>query len=165
MTFYIEQIKIDLAEDKYGLRLTALDHELPLPGQSIEEAKNTITENFEIVSTKYKKSTLGIIPTEELNEVCLKVVLYYFYLYNSWRSIYEKEKVFVGIRKKNNVYKILSIENMTNKIYKQCEYHNNKIKLDFAFELILHANMKTKMFKINLNQYHRCHNIRYHMTM
>ncbi|HWR34066.1 MAG TPA: hypothetical protein VN451_11080, partial [Chitinophagaceae bacterium] len=26
------------------------------------------------------------------NEVCLKIVLYYFHLYNSWKSLYEKEK-------------------------------------------------------------------------
>jgi len=92
VTFYIEQIKIELVQDAYGLTLTALNNEFPLPGQTIAEAKNTITENFKIVSTKYQKSTPGIVPAEELNEVCLKVVLYYFYLYNLWRSIYEKEK-------------------------------------------------------------------------
>jgi hypothetical protein len=92
VTFYIEHIEIELTEDAYGLTLKALKNEFPLPGQTIAEAKNTITGNFKIVSTKYQKSSPGIIPVEELNEVCLKVVLYYFYLYNLWRSIYENEK-------------------------------------------------------------------------
>ena len=29
---------------------------------------------------------------EELDEICLRVALHYFYLYNSWRSVSEKEK-------------------------------------------------------------------------
>ncbi len=92
MTFYLEKIKIDLTENPHGLQLLALDEELPLPGQTMEETKDTVTKNFKIVNEKYAKTASSIIPIEELNEICLRLVIYYFYLYNSWRSLYEKEK-------------------------------------------------------------------------
>lgn len=92
MIFYIEQIKIEVTEDEYGIRLKIWDDEWLLPGQSIAETKDTIIKNIDIVSTKYIKKATGLIPAAELNEVCLKIVVHYFYLYNLWRSIYEKEK-------------------------------------------------------------------------
>lgn len=92
MFFYIERIKIELTEDEYGLRLKTTDADLPLPGQTIAETTETIEKNFKIVQEKYKTSASGKIDTDELNEVSLKIVLHYFYLYNTWKSIYEKEK-------------------------------------------------------------------------
>jgi len=92
VTFYIEKIKVELIEATQGLRLTALDLELPLPGQSIEETKETVGKNFETVKEKYQPAASAIMTTEELDEICLRVTLHYFYLYNSWRSVSEKEK-------------------------------------------------------------------------
>lgn len=92
MTFYIEKIKIDLTEDSYGIRLTTAGDTLPLPGQTIAETMDTVGKNFDLVKVHYIKSAAGKIDTDELDEVCLKIVLYYFYLYNTWRRTYEKEK-------------------------------------------------------------------------
>jgi len=83
MTFYIEQIKIELTEDAYGLRLNALNDVFPLPGQTVAVTKDTITKNFERVIAKYKETAADIVTGEDLNEVSLKIVLHYFYLYNS----------------------------------------------------------------------------------
>lgn len=92
MTFYIAAMKIDLTEDAYGLRMAALDSEWPLPGQSLEETRRIITGNFEMVREMYAIASSNAISDEDLNEVSLRVVIYYFYLYNSWKGIYEKEK-------------------------------------------------------------------------
>jgi hypothetical protein len=92
MTFDIEQIKIDLVENQYGLQMTVFNDGYPLPGQSIGETKDTITKNFGIVKGKYLQLASDTISPEELNEISLKVVIHYFYLYNSWKSQYEKEK-------------------------------------------------------------------------
>jgi hypothetical protein len=92
MDFFIEAIKIELSEDAYGLRLKTLDFEYPLPGQSLEETMDVLTKNFETVQAKYGKALSKNIVQEDINEISLRIVLYYFYLYNSWRSLYEKER-------------------------------------------------------------------------
>lgn len=92
MFFHIEKIKIELTEDLYGIRLKTATDDLPLPGQTISETMETVRKNFEIVQEEYKKPTPDNIDMDEVNEVCLKIVLYYFYLYNSWKKTNEKEK-------------------------------------------------------------------------
>lgn len=91
MIFYIENIQIELTKSQHGLRLEAFGDVLPLPGQTIIQTKKIITENFHVVKTKYEKNVFDKIPAGDLNEVSLKIVLHYFYLYNSWKSLCEKE--------------------------------------------------------------------------
>ncbi len=81
-----------MIEDQYGLRLSALNNGWPLPGQTLEETKEVITKNFELVKEKYADVSSNSIYPEDLLEVCLRIVIHYFYLYNLWRSIYPQEK-------------------------------------------------------------------------
>ena len=92
MVFYIETMQIELIENQYGLQLTMGDYQSPLPGQTIAETTDTIKRNFEILKSQYAKTASGTIEVKELNEVCLKIVLYFFGLYNSWKYANEKEK-------------------------------------------------------------------------
>lgn len=92
MTFYIEQIKIDLIENQYGLQLTTTDVVLPLPGQTFAETMDIIHKNFRILKSHYLKTASSEIEPAELNEVCLKIVLHFFGLYNSWKYSNEKHK-------------------------------------------------------------------------
>lgn len=92
MTFYIENIKLEINTDAYGVQLEALDKAWPLPNQSLEETKRILTENFSMVCQKYLPHTTGIILPEDLHAVCLQIVVHYLYLYNMWRGLYEKEK-------------------------------------------------------------------------
>jgi hypothetical protein len=92
MIFFIEKIKIELTENQYGLQLERANGATPLPGQTLAEATDTIQKNFESVKAHYGKLASETIPPDELNEVCLKIVLHYFYLYNSWKYSNEKEK-------------------------------------------------------------------------
>jgi len=92
MVFFIEKIKIELTENQYGLQLETAHETLPLPGQTLAEATDTLQKNFESVKAHYSKLAPETILPDELNEVCLKIVLHYFYLYNAWKYSNEKEK-------------------------------------------------------------------------
>lgn len=92
MIFTIETLQIDLIENQYGLHMTAFTDEFPLPGQTLEETKSVITNNFKIVKEKYIKAASNGVSLDDINEVSLKIVIHYFYLYNTWKSLYEKEK-------------------------------------------------------------------------
>lgn len=92
MILSIEKIEIELIEDQYGLKMTAFENKYPLPGQTLEETQAVLTKNFDIVKEKYLQASLDIIDTDDLHEVCMKIVLHYFYLYNTWKSMYEKDK-------------------------------------------------------------------------
>jgi hypothetical protein len=92
MTFYLEGIKLDLTQVTHGLRLDALDSTWPLPGQTPEETKRILSENFEVVRQKYADLSAGSISPEDLHEVCLHIAIYYFFLYNSWKYSNPKHK-------------------------------------------------------------------------
>ncbi|MGB4959138.1 MAG: hypothetical protein WBO36_06645 [Saprospiraceae bacterium] len=92
MNFVIEGINIELRKDAKALRANILDEGYYFSFQSFQETKDTITSNFYVVKEHYSQTALLTISMTELNEVSLKIVLYYFQLYNSWRSIYEKYK-------------------------------------------------------------------------
>lgn len=93
MIIYIEQIKIELTENQYGgLYLTMGGQKNLLPGQSFEQAETIIRKNFEILKSQFLKTASSKIKIEELNEVCLKIVLYWYGLHNSWKYSNEKEK-------------------------------------------------------------------------
>ncbi len=92
MTFYLEKIKIELTENQYGLQLESGDTKLLLPGQTFAETMDIINKNFEILKSQYLKTASSTIETVELNEVCLKIVLFFFGMYNSWKYSNEKQK-------------------------------------------------------------------------
>ena len=92
MFFSIESIKIELIETQFGLHLKMEDYQYPLPGQTIDETVNIIRKNFEILKSQYSKTASGKLKDEEINEVCLKIVLHFFGMYNSWKYSNKKEK-------------------------------------------------------------------------
>ncbi|HRG32887.1 MAG: hypothetical protein JNK69_09935 [Saprospiraceae bacterium] len=112
MVFYIEKIKIELSENIHGIHLTTEFQNYPLPGQTIEETIKTVTQNFKIVHDHFSKSAKDKIDADDFNEVCLRIVLYYFYLHNSWRTTNSKfEKIDLTFQTKYyshpNTYDIL----------------------------------------------------------
>lgn len=139
MFFFIERIQIELEEDQYGLRLTAFNESLPLPGQTLEETTATVTKNFYIAVSNYKERTDDIIPIADLYEVCLKKVLHYFYLYNSWRTLYEKEKN----RSRELVEKDFSHPNTNDKII---QYLNIKMPQNILINASLCVVLKKRRY-------------------
>jgi len=92
MVFEIEHLKIELTENEYGILLNAFNSPILLPGQSLYKAKEIVLNNFKFVKTHFLKFYCSEIEIEEFYEICLKIVLHYFYLYNFWKNYNEKEK-------------------------------------------------------------------------
>jgi len=92
MVFQIEHLKIELTENEYGIILNAFNDSIPLPGQSFQGTKEIVLHNFKLVKTHFLKFYNSEIEIEEFHDVCLKIVIHYFYIYNLWRNYNEKEK-------------------------------------------------------------------------
>jgi hypothetical protein len=92
MTFNIDRIIIDLQMETDGLRLITESENLLLSNQTYEETKQTIEKNYKIVKDYFLPKINSIVILSDLEEVCLKIVLHYFYMYNLWREMYKREK-------------------------------------------------------------------------
>jgi hypothetical protein len=93
MTFNLDQHTIHLNEEKSGWRLTssAGDH-LLLAHVTMEETKELVTRNYQLVKQHYQEMGAHKVAAEDLATLSLKIVLHYFYMYQLWRSLYKKEK-------------------------------------------------------------------------
>jgi hypothetical protein len=92
MTFNIDHIKINLKTETNGLRVTTEYENLLLFNQTFEETKNTVENNYAIVKKHFQDKVGSVVSEKDLENVSLKIVLYYFYMYNHWRTMYEREK-------------------------------------------------------------------------
>ena len=93
--FTIDDIKIELAEENNGLRLTTHnDDNVILQNQTATSVENIVRENFQIVKSHYQaKSGVSVsIDKHDLNVISLKIVLHYLYMYNMWRKTYKHHK-------------------------------------------------------------------------
>jgi hypothetical protein len=93
--FTIDDIKIELAEENKGIRLTTQnDDNIILQNQTMTSVENIVRENFQIVKSHYQAKT-GVpvsINKHDLSIISLKIVLHYLYMYNAWRMIYPQHK-------------------------------------------------------------------------
>lgn len=140
MKFFVENIKIELTENIHGLTLTTSSSNLPLPGQNILETTEIIQSNFEIVKEHFIKLSEDKIDADDLHEICLKIVIYYFYLYNSWRSSnLNKKSIDLNFQKKDfdhpYTYDII-IQYFKNK-YPENYEHKSSVMLDIPVEKLL----------------------------
>jgi hypothetical protein len=92
MTFEVDQIEINLTQEPDGIRLIVGTENLLLYNQTAQETKETVQKNFEIVKRFYQPKAGSKIDSADLKAVSLKIVLYYFYLYNMWRNMYKRER-------------------------------------------------------------------------
>jgi len=140
MVFFIKNIKIELTENIHGLTLTTSSGEFPLPGQNISETTEILQSNFEIVQKHFIKPSEDKINAEDLHEICLKIVVYYYYLYNSWRtSNPNKKSIDLNFLKKDfdhpYTYDII-IQYFKNK-YPEDYEHKSSVMLDIPVEKLL----------------------------
>ena len=140
MVFFIKNIKIELTENIHGLTLTTSSGEFPLPGQNISETTEHLQSSFEIIQKHFIKPSEDKINAEDLNEICLKIVVYYFYLYNSWRtSNPNKKSIDLNFLKKDfdhpYTYDII-IQYFKNK-YPEDYEHKSSVMLDIPVEKLL----------------------------
>lgn len=92
MTFNIDHIKVNLQTETNGLRLTTENENLLLFNQTFEETKKTVENNYTIVKKYFQDKVGSVVSETDLENVSMKIVLYYFYMYNHWRTMYKREK-------------------------------------------------------------------------
>lgn len=91
--FTIDNIKIELSKENDAIRLiTDNGDNVILPNQTMAFVENIVKENYQIVKSYYQAKASRSIDERDLHIISLKIVLYYLYMYNMWRKMYEKEK-------------------------------------------------------------------------
>ena len=88
-------ITLKLSNEGNNVRVKSDKENIILMNQSIDTVSEIIRHNFDIVSNHYKLiigEAKDIFDTEDLNRVSIAIVLYYLYMYNSWRSMYKEHQ-------------------------------------------------------------------------
>ena len=91
MTFNLDNIKVSIVEEKNGIRLTTEDENWFIPRQTLDETKTILEKNFKIIKEHFFDKAGTVTTQVDLNNVCLKIALSYFQIYNHWRTMYKRE--------------------------------------------------------------------------
>ena len=91
MKFNLDRIKVCISDENNGIRFTTENENWFIPGQSLDETKTIIKQNFKIIKTHFQDKLGKIITDLDLDNVSLKIALHYFQMYNHWRTLYKKE--------------------------------------------------------------------------
>jgi len=93
MKYKIDHNEIYLIFEKDWIRVkTDSGDNLPLHNQTKEETTEIIHKNYKIVKDYYQNKVQNKISSLDLERVSLKIVLFYFHMYNLWRQMYKREK-------------------------------------------------------------------------
>jgi hypothetical protein len=91
----VETCAVILSEEGDNIRVKSDKNDVLFLNQDIDTLYNLIKHNFNIVNSHYKlmiDATTVLFHAEDINEVSISIVLYYLYMYNSWRSMYKKQE-------------------------------------------------------------------------
>ena len=91
MTFNLDNIQVTVSAESNGIRLTTEDENWFIPGQTLDETKTILERNFKIIKEHFLDKVETVITQTDLNNVCLKIALSYFQMYNHWRTMYKRE--------------------------------------------------------------------------
>lgn len=92
MNFQIDDIEVNLEYENDSLRFRTVNGDYSLQYQTFKETKEIVSGNFEIVRRYYGLKCQGKVPYADLNQISIKIVMNYFYMYNMWRRVYKKER-------------------------------------------------------------------------
>lgn len=93
MIFTLDTNEITLQPEGQNLRLTTHSGDnLLLTNPTPSETQSVITHNYHLVKAHFAPNLNAEITSADFEKVCLKIVLGHFYIYQMWRSLYEKEK-------------------------------------------------------------------------
>ncbi|GEP90848.1 hypothetical protein SAMN05660909_00784 [Chitinophaga terrae (ex Kim and Jung 2007)] len=88
-------LKFKLSEEGNNIRINFPGGEAILENQRIGKVSELLGHNFRVVKEHY----LSMIQNEienfdlaDIDKISLEIVIYYLYMYNSWKNHYEKEK-------------------------------------------------------------------------
>ena len=91
----LENITLSLLSKGGDVRVKSDKQNIILSNQSIGIVSELIKHNFDVVYSYYKlmiSETKEKFDYEDINQVSIAIVLYYLYMYNSWRSMYKKQE-------------------------------------------------------------------------
>lgn len=91
----LENITLSLLNEGADVRVKSDKENIILSNQSVDTVSELIKYNFDVVSSHYKlmiSETKDKFDFEDINQVGIAIVLYYLYMYNSWRIIYKKQE-------------------------------------------------------------------------
>lgn len=91
MTLNIDHIFIKIDKEDKGIRLTTDNESWFIPNQTIEETKKILEINYKIVKGHFQDKTGQLVTDTDLENVCFKIVLHYFQMYNHWRTMYKRQ--------------------------------------------------------------------------
>lgn len=91
ITFDLDNIKVNIVDENNGIKLTTKDENWFIPKQTLTETKSVLEKNFNIIKEHFLDKAGTAISRTDLNNVCLKIALRYFQMYNHWRSMYKRE--------------------------------------------------------------------------
>lgn len=93
MIFYLDSNEVKLELEAKGIRLTTnSENNILLANVTMNETKEIIIKNYNIVKEHYQPKINDKISSVDLERISLKIVLHYFYMYQLWRAIYRREK-------------------------------------------------------------------------
>jgi hypothetical protein len=92
----LENITIELVKENNDVRVCLPTRSAILSEQNIETVSRIIQHNFEIVDAHYRSMIAGhadiSFDLNDIHTLSLKIVVYYLYMYNSWRVQYRRPK-------------------------------------------------------------------------
>lgn len=91
----LENVTLLLSVETGNVRVKSIRENVILSNQKVDTVSEIIKHNFEVVSSHYKlmiSETKDNFEFEDVSQVSIAVVMYYLYMYNSWRSIYKKQE-------------------------------------------------------------------------
>jgi hypothetical protein len=91
MTLNIDHIFIKIDKEDNGIRLTTDNENWFIANQTFEETKKILEINYKIVKGHFQDKTGQLVTDTDLENVCFKIVLHYFQMYNHWRTMYKRQ--------------------------------------------------------------------------
>lgn len=91
----IENIALSLSSEDGNVRVKSDKENIILFNQNIDPVTELIEHNFIIVTSHYKfmiEKRKSEFDDKDINVVGISIVLYYLYMYNSWRTMYKKQE-------------------------------------------------------------------------
>lgn len=93
--FKIENITLSLYNEGNNVRVKSDKEDVILFNQNIDNVLELIKYNLSVVINHYKimiDKAKDNFDFEDVYSVSIAIVLYYLYIYNSWRSMYSKQE-------------------------------------------------------------------------
>jgi len=91
----LENVTLHLSAETGNVRVKSDKENVILPNQSIDDVSDLIKHNFNIVVNHYKlmiDKGKKEFDFRDINIVSISIVMYYLYMYNSWRTMYKKQE-------------------------------------------------------------------------